>query len=447
MVDHGIIQPSASEWAAAPVIVRKKDGTYRYCVDYRSLNNLTRKDSFPLPLIEECLDALADNKFFSTLDMASGYWQVVIDPADRHKTAFITKYGLYEHVRLAMGLCNSPATYQRIMTYVLKNMLWKNVLVYLDDLIILGQDFKSHVSALEEVFSRFRQNNLKFKPKKCELFKTEVDFLGRRVGRDGISIPEAKIKAVVDWSVPRTRTELESFLGFVNYHRDFISHMAEVCDCLYRLVRTSVPKEPLDWSEDHQWAFEWLKQTMVSAPVLAYPTATGTFILDVDASDVAIGAELSQLQDGQECIIAYGSQTLSATQRRYCTTRKELLALVSFLNHFRFYLLGRFFRVRTDHNSLIWLMRFKNLEGQLARWLEAIAQFDFQIVHRAGKMHGNADGLSRSCVEDCPYYEADVDITQLPCGGCAYCLRMHHQWQRFESFAHAVGVAVIPRRI
>ena len=439
MVEHGIIQPSSSEWAAAPVIVRKKDGTFRYCVDYRSLNNLTRKDGFPLPLIEECLDALADTEFFSTLDMASGYWQVVIHPDDRHKTAFITKYGLYEHVRLAMGLCNSPATYQRIMTYVLQNMLWKDVLVYLDDLIILGQTFSSHVAALREVFKRFRENNLKFKPKKCELFKTEVDFLGRRVGRTGVSIPDAKIQAVLDWSVPTTKTELESFLGFINYHRDFIPHMAEICDVLYKLVRDSHPKEPLSWQNCHQWSFDKLKQAMVSAPVLSYPNSTGTFILDVDASDVAIGAELLQIQNDQERVIAYSSQSLAAAQRRYCTTRKELLSLVTFLNHFRFYLLGRSFLVRTDHNSLIWLMRFKNLEGQLARWLEAIAQFDFQIKHRAGRSHGNADGLSRLPEPDpCPFYDLDIDVRQLPCGGCSYCQRMHEQWSRFESFVDDV---------
>jgi hypothetical protein len=438
MVDHGIIQASASEWAAAPVIVKKKDGKYRYCVDYRSLNKLTRKDSFPLPLIEECLDALANNAFFSTLDMASGYWQILIHPDDRHKTAFITKYGLFEHVRLAMGLCNSPATYQRIMTYVLQNMLWQNVLVYLDDLIILGSDFKNHLSTLEEVFRRFRQHNLKFKPKKCELFKTEVDFLGRRVGQQGISIPDAKVKSMLEWSVPVTRKQLEAFLGFVNYHRLFISNMADVTNVLYRLVQETSPAEPLRWKDEHQAAFCILRDAMTTAPVLAYPNATGMFILDVDASDVAIGAELLQIQEDEERVIAYGSQSLTKAQQRYCTTRKELLALMTFLNHFRFYLLGRYFLVRTDHNSLTWLMQFKHLQGQLARWLEAISQFDFQLVHRPGKSHANADGLSRSVSDDCPYYQAGIPLEQLPCGGCEHCAKMHHQWERFENFVDDV---------
>ena len=438
MLDHGIIQPSSSAWAAAPVIVKKKDGNYRYCVDYRGLNELTRRDSFPLPLIEECLDALSDTAFFSTLDMASGYWQIVIDPRDRHKTAFITKYGLFEHVRLAMGLCNSPATYQRIMTYVLQNMLWKDALVYLDDIIVLGKSYFQHLQALEEIFQRFRSHNLKLKPKKCELLVTEVDFLGRRVGREGIGIQEAKIQSVLEWKVPETRTELESFLGFINYHREFIPHLSGTADVLYQLVKVTPAMERLKWTPIHQEAFDQLKRAMVVAPVLAYPNSTGTFILDVDASDIAVGAELLQLQDDVEQVIAYGSQSLSQAQRRYCTTRKELLSLVTFLNHFRFYLLGRYFLVRTDHNSLIWLMSFKNVEGQLARWLEAISQFDFRIVHRPGRAHGNADGLSRIPTDRCPHYQADIQVDQLPCGGCKYCTRMHQQWTRFEGFVDDV---------
>ena len=431
MLDAGVIQPSVSEWAAAPVIVKKKCGSYRYCLDYRGLNGVTRKDNFPLPLIEECLDTLADNFYFSTLDMASGYWQLLIDPADRHKTAFLTKYGLFEHVRLAMGLCNSPATYQRAMTLVLKDLLWKDVLAYLDDLIILGKDFESHLLNLRNVFLRFRKYNLKFKPKKCVLFGTEVDFLGRRVSRDGVSIPESKIKTVVDWARPMKKTQLEAFLGFVNYHRDFIPHLAEEASVLYELVKKSNPEGPLDWADDHEAAFLRLKQAMVTAPILGYPRSDDTFILDTDASDHSIGAELSQVQEGKEVVIAYGSMSLNAQQKKYCTTRKELLALVTFLNHFRFYLLGRSFLVRTDHNSLTWLMRFRNVEGQLARWIEAVAQFNFKIVHRAGRFHGNADGLSRISSE-CDCLNAGKDVNSLPCGGCIHCVNKHQQWQRFE---------------
>jgi hypothetical protein len=437
MLDAGIIQPSTSDWAAAPVIVRKKCGNYRYCLDYRGLNGVTRKDNFPLPLIEECLDALADNQYFSTLDMASGYWQILIDPTDRHKTAFLTKYGLFEHVRLAMGLCNSPATYQRAMTLVLRDLLWKDMLAYLDDIIVLGKNFKDHLNNLRKVFERFRQYNLKFKPKKCVLFGTEVDFLGRRVSREGVSIPECKVKSVLQWPRPTTKTDIESFLGFINYHRDFIPGMASEAAVLYDLVKSSKPGVPVDWQDEHENAFQLFKEAMVNAPVLGYPRPDDLFILDTDASDYAIGAELSQIQDDREVVIAYGSMSLDPRQRRYCTTRKELLALVSFLIHFRFYLLGRSFLVRTDHNSLTWLMRFRNLEGQLARWIEAISQFDFRIIHRSGKLHGNADGLSRIPPE-CDCYEAGKDVNTLPCGGCTFCSTKHQQWQRFEDYVDDV---------
>ena len=437
MLDAGIIQHSTSDWAAAPVIVKKKCGNYRYCLDYRGLNSVTRKDNFPLPLIEECLDTLADNYYFSTLDMASGYWQLLIDPEDRHKTAFLTRYGLFEHVRLAMGLCNSPATYQRAMTLVLKDLLWKDVLAYLDDIIVLGQDFASHLSNLREVFKRFRKYHLKFKPKKCVLFGTEVDFLGRRVSRDGVSIPESKVKTVLEWPRPRKKTQLEAFLGFINYHRDFIPQLAEEASVLYDLVKRSAPEDPLKWEESHENAFDRLKQAMITAPVLGYPKSEDLFVLDTDASDHSIGAVLSQVQNGKEVVIAYGSMALNNQQRRYCTTRKELLALVTFLNHFRFYLLGRSFLVRTDHNSLTWLMRFRNVEGQLARWIEAISQFDFKIAHRSGKKHGNADGLSR-IPSECDCYEAGKDVKSLPCGGCKHCTSKHTMWQRFEDYIDEV---------
>ena len=437
MVDAGIIQASTSDWAAAPVIVKKKCGSYRYCLDYRGLNNVTRKDNFPLPLIEECLDALADNCYFSTLDMASGYWQIMIDPASRHKTAFLTKYGLYEHVRLAMGLCNSPATYQRAMTLVLKDMLWKEVLAYLDDVIILGHDFATHLHNLQKVFHRVRKYNLKFKPKKCVLFGTSVDFLGRRVSREGVSIPEAKVKCVEEWARPATKTQLEAFLGFINYHRVFIPHLAEKASPLYELVKISTSDTPISWSETQEAAFLLLKQAMVTAPVLGYPRPQDLFILDTDASDHSIGAQLSQVQDGKEVVIAYASMSLNLQQRRYCTTRKELLALVMFLSHYRFYLLGQSFLVRTDHNSLTWLMRFRKVEGQLARWIESISQFDFKIEHRAGKLHGNADGLSR-IPESCDCYDAGKDVTTLPCGGCKHCTNKHQQWQRFQDYVDDV---------
>ena len=432
MLEAGVIQPSSSPFASAPVLVRKRDGGVRYCIDYRLLNSKTVKDCFPLPLIEECLDTLSGCLFFSTVDMASGYWQILLKQEDRAKTAFVTKYGLFEHVRMGFGLTNAPATFCRAMSLVLRGLTYNQVLAYLDDVVVLGRSFDEHLSNLEMVLQRFQDHNLKLKPKKCHVFQTEIDFLGRKVNGEGLSIQDDKIETVRNWPIPKSKSDLASFLGTVNYHRDFIADYAKIAEPLYGLLK---PKTNFDetWTEDHVNSFSMLKQAMISSPVLALPNTTDTFILDCDASNFSIGAELNQLQDGQAKVIAYSSFVLTPAQRRYCTTRKELLALITFCRHFRHYLIGRRVIVRTDHASLTWLMRFKKLEGQLARWCEELSQYDLMILHRGGAKHQNADGLSRIPVDDyCDCYEAGKSLQSLPCKGCAYCTKCHQQWSRFE---------------
>ena len=426
-----VIRDSTSEWASAPVLIRKKDGTVRWCIDYRALNAKTIKDSFPLPNIGDCLDALAGNQYFSTLDMASGYYQIELAEEDRKKTAFITRLGQHEHTRMGFGLCNAPATFQRAMQLVLRGLTWKEALAYLDDINVLGQSFENHLSNLRHVLDRLRKYNLKLKPKKCNLFRIECEFLGKLVNREGVQITASKIRAVKDWPVPTNKTEVESFLGFSNYHRDHVQGYAGISKCLYELTGKC---PTFAWEEKHQETFERIKTALTSAPCLSYPRKEGTFILDADASQVCIGAELSQQQDGQEKVVCYASRVLTPVQRRYCTTRKELLAVVTFCRQFRHYLLGSKFIVRTDHSSLVWLLRFKNPDGQLARWMEELAQYDLQIMHRSGSKHSNADGLSRipDRLSQCDCYRAGVDVELLPCGGCSYCTRAHQQWARFE---------------
>ncbi|KAK7481756.1 hypothetical protein BaRGS_00027004 [Batillaria attramentaria] len=269
------------------------------------------------------------------------------------------------------------------------------------------------------------------KRKKCALFRTRVKFLGKIVSKDGVEVDEDSILAVRDWPVPRSIREVESFLGFLNYHRDHLPKLAEVAQPLYSITGK---KTPFIWGDAQESAFNELKSLMVSPPVLAFPCREGMFMLDTDASETAIGAVLSQSQGDQTRIIAYGSKVLTPPQRKYCTTRKELLALVAFTRQYRHYLLGRRFTARTDHSSLAWLMRFKNLRGQLARWMEELSQYDIQVVHRPGKDHTNADALSRVPAEEefCNCYEAGRDLSTLPCGGCAYCVKAHKQWSRFE---------------
>ena len=433
MLEKGIIQPSTSDWASPPVLIRKKDGKLRFCIDFRALNKVTIKDAFPIPNIQVCIDTLGDNTFFSSLDMASGYWQVLMDEQDRHKTAFITKYGLFEHVRLPFGLCNSPATFSRIIQTVLRGLTWKECLAYLDDVVVLGKDFDEHLQNLSLIFSRFEQYNLKLKPEKCVLFQTEIKFLGKMVSQKGVSINPESIEAVKTWPIPKNTKQLESFLGFANYHRDHVKKFSEMSSTLYDLVKTS-KKTKFIWTSNHDTAFNEIKNAIIQAATLSYPNSEDLFILDTDASDKCVGAELIQIQNGKEKIISFASKVLTPTQRKYCTTRKELLAIVVFTRQFRHFLLGKNFIVRTDHNSLTWLLSFKNIEGQLARWLEELSQYNMTIQHRMGTKHMNVDPLSRipDELDPCGNYTAGVNISQLPCGGCRFCTRAHNQWQSFE---------------
>ena len=302
---------------------------------------------------------------------------------------------------------------------------------FLDDIVILGRGFEDHMKNLEQVLSRFLDFKLKLKPSKCELLKRDIIFLGHKVSKEGVSPNPGKVKEVKEWPTPNNKTELESFLGLINFYRKHLDRFADTAACLYRLTGAKVK---FDWGEEEEDSFQKLKEAITEAPLLVYLQEGGGFVLDTDASDDAIGAVLSQVQDGKERVVAYGSFVLSTAQRNYCVTRRELLAIVVFTKHFRHYLLGNKFKVRTDHNSLIWLMRFKNIEGQLARWIEELQNYDMELLYRAGRDHGNADGMSRlpDMVELCRGYKAGVKIEELPCGGCRFCVRMQDKWGKFE---------------
>ena len=430
LLKQGVIEPSASEWAAAPVLVRKKSGELRYCIDYRALNSKTIKDTFNLPLIEDCLDSLYGKRLFCVLDLCSGYYQINLELGSRDKTSFNTRFGSFRWTRLPMGLCTAPATFQRAMSLVLRGMTWEQVIVYLDDIIVIGTDFSDTLAALRNVFIRFRQYNLKFKARKCRFFRREVEFLGKKVSGDGIAISPDKVEAVKEWPIPQNPKQLLSFLGFMNYHRSHIPSFAQVASDLYELAHAKT----FIWTDRHQVSFQTLKDLAISAPLLSHPSPDGMFVLDTDACGSQIAAELSQFQNGDLKPICYASHVLLKDHRNYCTTRKELLAIVKFCRQFRHYLLGRSFLIRTDHNSLTWLTRFRHVEGQLARWLEELSQYDFKIIHRRGIFHLNADGLSRipDTLQECDCYRAGTEVSDLPCGGCSYCRRAHRQWARFN---------------
>lgn len=398
MLKDGIIEPAGGPWASPIVLVKKKDGSIRFCVDYRKLNDLTRKDAYPIPRIDETLDTLSGARFFSTLDLVSGYWQVPVAEEDKDKTAFITHRGLFRFNRMPFGLCNSPSTFERLMERVLQGLQWQVCLLYLDDIIIFSNSIEEHFSRLQSVFDRIRSANLKMKAKKCHLFQTEVSYLGHVVSQYGVATAEDKIEKVKDWPTPRCAKEVRQFLGLTSYYRRFIEGYAHIAKPLHKLTEKG---KQYKWTTETEVAFDKLKEALSTAPVLAYPQMELPFILDTDASDVGVGGVLSQVQDGIERAISYASFTLSKPEKNYCVTRKELLAIVRMVKHFKPYLYGRRFLLRTDHGSLRWLLNFKEPEGQLARWMESLSEFDFEIQHRPGRSHGNADALSRMECTQC----------------------------------------------
>ena len=392
LLQQGKVKESSSPWSFPVVLATKKDGSQRLCVDYRQLNAVTVKDAFPLPRVDDSLAALSGSRWFSTLDLASGYWQVAMDAGTQEKAAFVTSSGLYEWTVMPFGLCNAPSTFARLMELVLKGLHWKICLIYLDDVIVMGRTFEEELERLKEVFERLARAGLKLKPKKCFLFQKRVSYLGHVVTDEGIAADPEKVEQVRTWPTPENSTEVKSFLGLASYYRRFIPDFSTIAKLLYKLTEANAE---FAWTEQCQLAFDSLKGLLTSGRVLAYPTREGKFVLDTDASDHGIGAVLSQFQDGVEKPIAFASRTLSKSERNYCVTRRELLAIVEFVKQHRHYLQGTRFCIRTDHAPLRFVVQAKDPEGQLARWIDYLSTFDFEIQYRPGQRHLNADALSR----------------------------------------------------
>jgi len=381
LLDAGKISPSNSPWAAPIVVVRKPDSSIRLCVDYRRLNKVTIKDAYPLPRVEDTIDAMAGASYFSTFDLASGFWQVELTNAAKSKSAFVTPFGLYQWNVMPFGLCNAPATF-----------IPSTCNAFMDDVITFAQSFANQLHNMRSVLIRFRDAGLKIKPKKCKLMCKEVSYLGHVFSASGVAPDPAKFSVIKTWPTPRSATDVRRFVGLASYYRRFIPKFAEIADPLHGLTKKKVP---FSWTGECQAAFEKLQDYLVTAPILQYPDPSLPFVLDTDASNVGIGAVLSQICNGQERVIGYASRSLSKSQRKYGTPRKEMFAVVHFTNHFRHYLLGAPFILRTDHRSLIWLDSFRDTDGLLARWLEKLSAFQYSVLHRPGSSHGNADALSR----------------------------------------------------
>ncbi|CAK1581928.1 unnamed protein product [Parnassius mnemosyne] len=397
MLEQGIIRPSESAWSSPIWIVPKKvDASgktkWRLVVDFRKLNEKTISDKYPIPNISDVLDKLGNCQYFTTLDLASGIYQVEMNPSDIPKTAFNVEHGHFEFLRMPMGLKNSPSTFQRVMDNVLRDLQNTVCLVYLDDIIVFSTSLQEHMVNLEKVFQKLRESNFKLQMDKSEFLKLETAYLGHIISKDGIKPNPSKISAIEKYPLPKTAKEIKQFLGLIGYYRKFIPDFARTTKPLTQCLKKG-RKITLD--TDYINCFEKCKTLLTNDPILQYPDFNKEFILTTDASNVAIGAILSQGPIGSDKPVCYASRTLNESEVNYSTIEKELLAIVWATKYFRPYLFGRTFKILTDHKPLQWVMNLKEPNSRLTRWKLKLSEYDFSVIYKKGKNNTNADALSR----------------------------------------------------
>ncbi|KAK3090231.1 hypothetical protein FSP39_010232 [Pinctada imbricata] len=407
-LNKGIIRESSSPYASPVVLVRKKNGKLRLCVDYRALNAKTVKDAYPLPRIEEALDALKGAKFFCSLDLAHGFHQLPVADEDVEKTAFrIGTGGLYEFCRMPFGLTGAPGTFMRVMDKIFGDQNFQTVLIYLDDILIFGRTYQETLERLDMVLTRLAKFNLKVNPDKCQMFKEKLRYLGHVISKEGMMPDPDKTLAVADWTRPKSETELRGFLGLAGYYRRFVRDLAKIASPLHQLLKGSCKKSKQkkassqikEWDEKCETSFQKLKECLTSAPLLGHPDFHKPFILEIDASMAGLGAVLSQDQEHGRVVLCYASRALrdhEKNMKNYSSMKLELLTLKwAVTEKFRDLLIGAKFIVLTDNNPLSYIQSTAKLGATEAKWVAELAQFTFEIKYRSGKSNTNADSLSR----------------------------------------------------
>ena len=324
------------------------------------------KDAYPLPQVNNLIDTLSGHKYFTTLDLASGYWQVPMEESSQEKTAFVIPGGnIFHFKRLPFGLCNAVPTFQRLMANVLQGLLPNKCLIYLDDVLIVGHNFEEHLNNLKEVLNAIQNAGLKLKPSKCHFGQRSVKFLGFQIADTGLAPDPEKVKAIKEYPVPKDLTELRRFIGMISYYRHFISGFSDIAHPLHRLLQKDAKFE---WNQSCQNSFESLKEQLISSPILGFPDTDKDYVLYTDASDVGIGAVLTQEdENGTERVISFASKAFSGSEKNWTTTEKEAFAVVWALQYFHPYVYGRHVTVFTDHRALQWLKAMKHPNGKLAR--------------------------------------------------------------------------------
>ncbi|UYV84632.1 hypothetical protein LAZ67_X002921, partial [Cordylochernes scorpioides] len=393
LLEHKLIRISDSPWAFPVVMVPKKDGNKRMCIDYRRLNEITLDDRQPLPHIQDMFDRLHGSRFFSTLDVAWGYWQIEMDPQSIQKTAFVTNDGHYEFLVMPFGLKNAASTFQRIIQHILGEILWKGTCSFQDDILVYTKTWQEHIELLSKVFDKLIQYNMKLKLSKCIFGRTEVKYLGHIISHNQLKPDPGKVKSIQDFPRPDTVKKVRQFMGLANYYRKFVKDFSEISFPLVRLTRKY---QPFIWNEEVEESFAKLKMALSTKPALAiynpdYPSKVYT-----DASKYGIGAILTQIgPDNEEHVIAYYSKTLQPHQENYSAYEMECLAVIQATDHFHVYIENQPFEIITDHAALQWLFTMKKPKPKYFRWILSLSSKSCNIVHRSGKQQTHVDALSR----------------------------------------------------
>ncbi|UYV63691.1 hypothetical protein LAZ67_2005321, partial [Cordylochernes scorpioides] len=393
LLEHKLIRTSDSPWAFPVVMVPKKDGNKRMCIDYRRLNEITLDYRQPLPHIQDMFDRLHGSRFFSTLDVAWGYWQIEMDPQSIQKTAFVTNDGHYEFLVMPFDLKNAASTFQSIIQHILGELLWKGTCSFQDDILVYTKTWQEHIELLSKVFDKLRQYNMKLKLSKCIFGRTEVKYLGHIISHNQLKPDPGKVKSIQDFPRPDTVKKVRQSMGLANYYRKFVKDFSKISFPLVRLTRKN---QPFIWNEEVEESFAKLKMALSTKPVLAiynpdYPSKVYT-----DASKYGIGAILTQIgPDNEEHVIAYYSKTLQPHQENYSAYEMECLAVIQATDHFHVYIENQPFEIITDHAALQWLFTMKKPKPKYFRWILSLSSKSCNIVHRSGKQKTHVDALSR----------------------------------------------------